>query len=351
MTRVGILFALVTVLTLSPAAARAQEAVEAAYRDALAVTPLPRTLAAEHDAWRGWRGEVEPGARDTLDADRLDELRTGEAVDRAMRAWSTPRAEFGAVCPPLGLEDCQVVEGGFLRRPLEDGLGDPLHWLRLRGSGAWGGRIEGVVLLAGNDRLVPVVWASRAFWHEPPQVAEDGDDDLLALPATHDGTGRMNADLLFRWTVDGRFIEIDQGPFRAQLDAALPPGLEIWKGLLFHWPAMMAETSLWRASDANCCPSGGEAWMDLRVEGETLVLAAFVPRDSLLQAIEGHSVDMLTWAALRKDCQRAREEADSDALACPGLREREAALLADLDPGDPDRQAVARIRAATPRAD
>lgn len=337
-------------LTLTPAAARAQDAVEAAWRDALSVTPLPKTLEAEQAAWRLDRAKAEPRDRPALDSGRADELRAGAAADRAMRAWSTSRAELGSVCPPVGIDDCQVIEGGFLRRPLDEGFGETLHWMRLRGSSEWGPRAEGVVLLTGDDRLRPVAWSAQAFWQEAPQLVEDDSRTFIALPGTHDGTGRMNADVLFDWRADGTMVEIDQRPFREQLQAALPEGLEIWKGLLFHWPALMAETALWRPNDGNCCPTGGEAWMDLGVEGDALILGDFVPRDALLEAMEGHSVAMVTWAAMRHACDRAARQDSATSVDCAALPALEAEILAGLAPDDPERATVARIRAATPGA-
>jgi len=338
-------------LTTIPTAARAQDAVDAAFRDALSVTPLPKTLEAEHAAWLRDRSEVEPRERPAIDSGRMDELRAAAAADRAVRAWSTSRADLGSACPPIGMERCEVIEGGFLRRPLDEGYGETLHWIRLRGASEWGPRAEGVVLLSGDDRLRPVAWSARTFWHEPPQLVEIDGRTLIALPATYDGTGRLNADVLFDWRTDGAMVEIDQRPFREQLQAALPPGLEIWKGLVFHWPTLMAETSLWQANDGNCCPTGGEAWIDLRIEGDALVLGEFVPRDGLLEALHGRSVALVTWAAQRYACEQAVGREQPASVDCAALPDMEAAVLAGLALDDPERAAVDRIKAATPNAD
>jgi hypothetical protein len=349
MIRTALIAALALMLT--PAVARAQVAVETAFRDALTVTPLPKTLQAEQAEWLEWRAEVDPEELTEFDAERDAELRAGAAADRAMRGWSTSRANLGSGCPPIGIERCEVIEGGFLRRPLDEGHGETLHWIRLRGASESGPRAEGVVLLAGDDRLRPVAWSARTFWHEPPQVVERDGRTLIALPATHDGTGRMNADVLFDWRTDGAMIEIDQRPFREQLQAALPPGLEIWKGLLFRWPSLMAETSLWQANDGNCCPTGGEAWIDMRIEGDALVLGEFTPREGLLEALHGHSVELVTWAAQRYACDRAAGREEAAPAECADLPAMEADILAGLAEDNPERATVARIKAATPNAE
>lgn len=58
------------------------------------------------------------------------------------------------------------------------------------------------------------------------------------------------------------------------LPARLPPGLEVWQAVEYDFAEPAARADLWRAADANCCPTGGRAWLDLRIEGQSVVLAS-----------------------------------------------------------------------------
>ena len=89
----------------------------------------------------------------------------------------------------------------------------------------------------------------------------------------HGGTGAHNADVIFRLTdsADRPLRQIDNFSWRDDLDDRLPRGLEVWKGVNFAYEALMAETSLWRSNDANCCPTGGEAYLDFEICDDRLV--------------------------------------------------------------------------------
>jgi len=43
---------------------------------------------------------------------------------------------------------------------------------------------------------------------------------------------------------------------------------------------MTARTALWRPSDGNCCPSGGEATLEFEIRGDRLVLTRLVKDDA-----------------------------------------------------------------------
>jgi hypothetical protein len=137
--------------------------------------------------------------------------------------------------------------------------------------------VSGAAVLLSRDgqTLTPVGWTSGGFYR-PPELIGTGDagDLYVAIPGYWSGTGQYNADVLFRWWpgTTTPLIEIDVRQWRATLDARLPKGLEVWKGVDFHWSALAAWTPLWALDDANCCASGGEANLDFEIRDGVLVL-------------------------------------------------------------------------------
>lgn len=62
----------------------------------------------------------------------------------------------------------------------------------------------------------------------------------------------------------------------SDLGHRLPKGLAVWKGVYPDYAKMNADTPLWREKvDGNCCPTGGEAKIDLQWQGDRIALRGF----------------------------------------------------------------------------
>lgn len=135
----------------------------------------------------------------------------------------------------------------------------------------------GIVLLeATEDEWVPLASDFEGVHYELPRLAE-GDEWILHVAGFMMGTGSYNADLLFLRDYDSKeWQPIDIGSWHDEIDAMLPEGLGIWKGVDFNfgdwfWSAYNARTPLWKESDANCCPSGGWAEIEFEIKDRRLV--------------------------------------------------------------------------------
>ncbi|MDP3378098.1 MAG: hypothetical protein Q8S53_07010 [Brevundimonas sp.] len=340
--------ALALALSLTATApAHAQTAVERAEADYLAATPLPVDARDESREWRLWWQETDPAERPAMEAERIAELERATARARQLAGHVTDFDSLATACPSLGPDACRVEAAGVTLLTGDAETGAParsLYWQQLRTGGEWDMPRAAVILYTPrpDGRLAARTWVQTAIVHEPPVLVEGQGDLYVAVPGYHDGTGRMNADVLFRWTpgADRPFTQIDITSWKDDLAARLPPGLAVWKGVGYRWPALMAETSLWQESDANCCPTGGDAWLSLAIDGDRLVIEHLQVNDPLIIAAATIPPDILGWAGRRLGCDHwmgeeaydaergARIEAAVTELQCDGLEADEAALVA-----------------------
>lgn len=334
-----------TLVTAAPV--YAQTAVDRAEADYLAATPLPVDARDAAREWRLWWQETDPAERPAMEAERIAELERATARDRQLAGHITDFDSLATACPPLGPDACRVEAAGVVLLPADAETGTParsLYWQQLRTGGQWDMPLAAVVLYTpmADGRLEARSWVQTAIVHEPPVLIEGYDDLYVAIPGYHDGTGRMNADVLFRWVLDAEhpFTQIDVTSWKADLADQLPPGLAVWKGVGYRWPALMAETSLWQDNDANCCPTGGDAWVSLAIEGDRLVIEHLQVNDPLITAATTIPADILGWAGRRLGCDHwsgedaydaergAQIEAAVAELQCDRLEADEAALVA-----------------------
>lgn len=341
--RLAVAFAL-TLATAAPAAA--QQAVERAEAAYLASTPLPMDARDQAREWRAWWRETDPSDRPAMEAERLAELELATARDRQLAGHVTDFDSLATQCPPLGPDACRVEAAGVLMLRADPEAGEParsLYWQQLRTGGGEDMPRAAVILYTprSDGRLAARSWVQTAVVHEPPVLTEGYGDLYVAIPGYHDGTGRMNADVLFRWTrgADRPFTQIDVTSWKTDLAGRLPPGLEVWKGVGYRWPALMAETSLWQVDDANCCPTGGDAWVALVVEGDRLGIEDLQVNDPVIAAALTTPPDIFAWASRRLNCDHwlgedaydaergAQIEAAVSDLQCDRLEADEAALV------------------------
>lgn len=334
-----------TLVTTTPVCA--QTAVDRAEADYLAATPLPVDAREEAREWRLWWSESAPTERPAMEAERIAGLERATARDRQLANHVTDFDSLATACPPLGPDACRVEAAGVILLPADTQSGKParsLYWQQLRTGGEWDMPLAAVILYTPrtDGRLTARTWVQAAIVHEPPVLIDGYGDLLVAVPGYHDGTGRMNADVLLRWESDADrpFTQIDVTSWKADLAGQLPPGLEVWKGVGYRWPALMAETSLWQATDANCCPTGGDAWLSLAIDGDRLVIEHLQVNDPLIAAATTVPADIMAWAGRRLGCDHWLGEEAYDAergaqiaaavaeLHCDRLEADEAALVA-----------------------
>lgn len=257
--------------------------LDQALRRAEAATPLPLSLARDQADWRVRHAELTNGADRTEDVrSRVDAL-----LARAVRDAGLGRTVFqtaptlGRDCVATGLDGCSSPMGGYLA--LRDGR---LQWQIQEGFTEETGVSGGIVFIgdagaAAMGAVAPIAWSFDAARFDAPVLLEADGATYIAVPGVHAGSGSGNADLLFRWDApdNRRLIQIDTWSWRDSLDDALPTGLELWRGVRFDWPNMMAVTPLWQAGDGHCCGTGGTAILSFAIEGERLVLSDVSVRD------------------------------------------------------------------------
>jgi hypothetical protein len=287
--------------------------LEIAFGAARRFSPVPLSLDRQQAEWNEYGDR---GARGR--ADRIDDLTARAARDR--NAWDlrTTPADLARGCVPIALRDCHNVSGGYVRR--QDG--PTLYWQIQRGFTESGGVAGGFVLLQlepDGATLRPVAWDFEGFVYQQPHWAEgagDPDGDLfVAVAGVHDGTGARNADVIFRIGADvGRpLVQIDNFSWRDSLDARLPQGLEVWKGVNFAYGALMADTALWRTGDANCCPTGGEAFLDFEIRDDRLTLTNVHVNEALSALVEQVPAEVFAWLQRSSACAHWSGEEPYDA--------------------------------------
>lgn len=293
-------------LATGAADARAQPSstsdLEVAFEAARQVSPTPLSLDQDQAEWIEYGDQTAEGR-----ARRIEDLTARAARDRAARDLRTTPADLARACVPVILRDCHNVSGGYLA--MQDG--PTLYWQIQRGFTERDGVAGGFVLLqleADGVTLRPVAWDFEGFVYQTPEWAEGSGDSqqgtFVAVAGVHDGTGAHNADVMFRLTDDPArpLVQIDNFTWRDTLDDHLPQGLEVWKGVRFFYGGLMAQTSLWRSNDANCCPTGGSAFLDFEIQDDRLNLERVDVSNALTTAVLQIPADVFGWAQRSQSC-------------------------------------------------
>ncbi len=260
--------------------------LDEALRRARATTPLPLSLERDQAEWRSSHAELTDGV------ERAEDIlsRTEAVLAQADRDAGLGRTVFrtaltlGRDCVASSLDGCSSSMGGYLA--LADGH---LQWQIQDGFTEENGVSGGIVFIgdfgaAARGPVAPVAWSFDAARYDAPVLLEADGATYVAVPGVHAGSGAGNADLLFRWTphASPELQQIDTWSWREALADRLPEGLEVWQGVRFDWPNMMAVTPLWQAGDGHCCGTGGSAILSFGIEGDKLVLSDVSVHDPLL---------------------------------------------------------------------
>jgi hypothetical protein len=252
------------------------------WTEVASATGRPTTFTRRH---ADWIAERDAGQRDwetgETHARTADELRDfyqgyiGALTEELRLARGVPaRSPVSALaggCIGSALHGCAAPAAGYATGP----EGQRLAWQIQEGSTDFAGVSAGLILFAvDGDTLSPIGWSFEAAGFEPPVIFQREDGLYVAAAGYQQGTGSANSDVLYRFDND-RWVEIELESWRTALDAQMPEGLGVWKGVDYRWPELRARTSVWREdADANCCPTGGRAVMDFTVEGTSLRLAS-----------------------------------------------------------------------------
>jgi len=273
----------IAVIALVPTFAVAQGAAhtpaDAAYRGALANSPTPLSLARDQADYVQDRAETsQTEFRDALDEARQERLIRTAEVDLMGRTAAAMLESLPAECLDLeAVDDCGVVQGGWITGP-----GDArLFWQIQGGSTEMDGLTAGIVLMQDKGgRLDPVAWAFQASSYEAPVVFDSDGAWYVAVPGRTLGTGRGDADLIFRWApgTERPLTQIDSWSWRDDLAAKLP-GLNAFGRVRIDYAEMIALTEMFREGDAGCCGTGGHALIDFTIEGDRMTVSDARLRD------------------------------------------------------------------------
>lgn len=332
------------------AQAQAQDALDAAWREALAATPTPVSLARDRSEAGTITAEEAP--------DFIAQLQRDTAWDRSVAAVRTDAARLTRGCATPGLDGCTARQGGWLTAP----SGEVLYWQIQKGSTDEDGTMEAVVLFqpGADGALRPVGWARGGFYDAPVLIQDSEGAPLhVGVSGVFPGTGARNADLLYRWTpgAERPLAEIDTVSWRDGLAARLPAGLEVWKGVEMDYADLRASSPLWQANDANCCASGGSVWLSFSISEDRLVLDDVSVRDPLIDLSRTLPTEVFDYAGRRAGCahfagepaddpdRRAQIEAAMSELRCGTLEADAAALKARHGDAPSVLAAIVRIEA------
>jgi len=272
--------ALERTICADPVLSDADSQLAALYRDTLASSPAPNHLRAMQRRFlrdRDAGGAGGPQALRTIYAERIAELTAELATNRAARR-DHPAGALTATClAPMnapGNRPCRVVRTGRI----DAGPQSPaLAWQMVEyrnpdDAPAQGGSGWAIATRLPDGGLRPLFWVNAmAIGFDDPVLVASPAGRLISVPGHVPGTGNQSAGFLF--LQDGpAWKDIDIFSWEQNLARQLPKGLGAWHGIFPQWDRMTAYTRLWRASDANCCPTGGEAEIRLGLQDDKIVL-------------------------------------------------------------------------------
>ena len=167
--------------------------------------------------------------------------------------------------------DCQVTRARWVATI---DLVDMYQAQYCLGSGA-GACDQRALLVFGNRAYTPTarLLVQRvdpgASEYEDPLVVKNDYGRILTVSARL--PGGVKSSNYFLWQ-DGQWAPIDTQAWLQDLAKRLPPGVKARQGALPDVDTMSAKASLFRKGDADCCPSAGEANVELGLENRRFAL-------------------------------------------------------------------------------
>lgn len=170
--------------------------------------------------------------------------------------------------------------------------GAPLLWQKMLLAPRAGPQTRMLVLLsqdkAGKTMLAGFAESSGSIG--TPDLVVDGDQRrLVHVGGTLAGSGGGNADALFvSDAATPKWRRVDLSDWSEQGSKMLPTGYWLRGPAQFVFDEMFASVPVARDGDGNCCPRGGNAFYDLDIQGDRLVLTRlrFQPMQPLGRDIE-----------------------------------------------------------------
>jgi hypothetical protein len=104
-----------------------------------------------------------------------------------------------------------------------------------------------------------------------PLVVQSGEDSLLVVSASAPGAAETREHYLWR---DNRWMPVEARSWLRDLAPRLPRGASVRAGVTPEAETMSARVPLYRQGDADCCPSGGVAHVELGVAGGRFTVRA-----------------------------------------------------------------------------
>lgn len=185
-------------------------------------------------------------------------------------------ARLAEACVDVGVKGCATTGGGYFNAAGRA----TLYWQLQSGETPDDAAGAAYVLLTPDpDRGLKILASGLESHHdyEAPELVWIDGTPYVAVPGVMAGTGHFNADELYRWTTDASrpLVKLDNQRW-VEAFGRLLPGFGIRKGVWFDYgeSTITALTSLWRDTDAECCPTGGEARLSYPIEGDRLVLTS-----------------------------------------------------------------------------
>ena len=238
--------------------------IPGAYRMALDLSPTPLMLRSDYDSW------VADGSDPNADY-VLNRFQSVIRTARAAAAMRIGQADLSGDCLDLYLDQgCGVRSGGFLNTDVD--ASPRLFWQLQSGASGDEGVGMGIVYLAPepDGRLKPFLWAFEAAEYQPPTIHHPEPDlTLLVARGVSRGSAAAIADLVFVWR-DGGWRQLDIYAWDYQ-DPRFG-GLQSFMRSPINYDELMTVTDLWRPDDGHCCPTGGRAMLDFKIEDDRLLL-------------------------------------------------------------------------------
>jgi hypothetical protein len=109
-------------------------------------------------------------------------------------------------------------------------------------------------------------------WFEEPRFIRSPQGVLLQIPhRSSSTTATADLDNLLIWQ-GSAWHAVDTQSWMDDLQTRVPEGCSVIRGTLVNFEQMKATNYLWKASDANCCPTCGRFSATLALEEDRLVI-------------------------------------------------------------------------------